>query len=186
MALLWSCSMLGQFEKPRDITFEVSKPYRVIDAKHKMYYAHNGHILSFKVAKKHLFLLKMDMNTMAEKNRAEIKLPKKATLEAFNQFNGKFYLFYSIYNKSSKSEQLFCREVDFETLGWTGAEKLLVSTDGKLSEARYQLAYPATGFAKDYGIATVPKFDVYSSSDKSSYSGTFYIQYKNDAKALMK
>lgn len=168
------------------LEYEVGKPYKEIKAERKRYYTHNGNILSFKVTKKHLYLLKVNGTTMQNVQKTEIELPKDATLEEFSRIGGTFYAFYSIYDKASESEQLFCRQVDFETLAWSGNEKKLVSTNGKLSEAKNQISYPATGMAKDYGFVTVPKFDLYYSADSSMFLVQYRMvpDYKNDAKSF--
>lgn len=167
----------GQFVKPREINFEISNPYRVVDADSKNYFHRNGHIFSIKVQRKEAIIQKFDDETMKETLKKEIKMPKSYSLETVTEFGGKFLVFYSIYDKSRTSEQLYYREVDFKTGNWKGPEKKIIGTRGKIAGS-------PLGTIGYWSVGVTDKFDFYYSADDTK----MLVQYrkvprvKNDSK----
>ncbi len=114
LALLWSCSMLGQFEKPRDITFEVSEPYKVVDSNSKNYFHRGNEVLSLKVVKGKTIVQKFDASGMKQVFSKELEMPKSYDLEAITEMGDKLLMLYSIWDRDRESEQLFYREIDLK------------------------------------------------------------------------
>ncbi len=178
MALLWSCSMLGQFEKPRDITFEVSEPYKVVDSNSKNYFHRGNEVLSLKVVRGKTIVQKFDASGMKQVFSKELEMPKSYDLEAITEMGDKLLMLYSIWDRDRESEQLFYREIDFNTGTWKGAEKRIIATRGKIAGngSMVTTAYFRAG--------VTDKFDFYYSADRSK----MLVQYrkvpkvKSDAK----
>lgn len=176
MAMLCATHIFGQFEKPREISFEISDPYKVVDAESKHYFHADGHILSIKVDGKKAIVQKFEDATMRELFRKELKMPKSYSLETIKRLGNKFVLLYSIWDRSMESEQLFYREVDFKTGAWKGPEKKLIGTRGKI--AGPSIAFTGgLGFGYKFGVTD--KFDFYYSADTSK----MLVQYRKAPKS---
>ena len=127
--LFFSCQIFSQ-----DFNYEVSKPYRVIDASTKDYFYHDGEIMAVKFDKKRTYIQKWDAGSMEELSRNEYKdFPSGFVLESIQEINKKYYLFYSVWNKSKKTEQLFARTIDFENGEFAGKGKLVFRVKGKVT-----------------------------------------------------
>jgi hypothetical protein len=153
----------------------VGKPYEVVDAENKLYFARGGEILTVKVVKRNVILQKMNSLDLTFKS---IKLyddfPKGATFEKITQFKNRYFLFYSLYD--DKKEQLFYREIDFAAGAFMGTAKKIISTDEKITGSPM-----STGF---YRISTVDKFSFYFSYDSTSMVVQYRLapELKNDSK----
>ncbi len=175
LAVLWSGITLAQFEKPRDITFEVSEPYRVVDATSKIYFNRGNEVLSIKITKKNFIIQKFDADAMKAVFKKELEIPKGSDIETVTEHGDKLLIFYSIWDRGRNAEQLFYREVDFKTGGWKGPQKRIIATRGKVAGI-------LVGSTFSYKVTD--KFDFHYSSDNSK----LMVQYrkapknKNDAK----
>ena len=118
----------------QNFDYEVSKPYKVIDASTKDYFYKDDKILAVKFEKKLTAIQTWDANSMKELSRKEYKdFPNGFVLESLQEINKKYYLFYSLWDKSKKTEQLFVRTIDFEEGKFTGKGKLIFKLKGKVT-----------------------------------------------------
>lgn len=93
-------------------------------------------------------------------------------LEYFVELGEKLYMFYSVYDKPNKTEQLFVQEVNQDGSGLNGNEVQLLSVPQKISPA-YYVGYSAQG-----------KFRIDTSSDGSYFIIKYRLQpeEKDDSK----
>ncbi len=153
--------------------YQVSAPYPVVDAHHKEYYYANDEIMAVKVKGGLVIIQKWNSLTLNEISRKEYKdFGKGFEYEGLREFNGKYYLFYSIWDRGAFNEQLFVREIDFDKGTFKEKGKLLFKVDGKLATAVGR----GMGAVYLYGIplGVKGKFNIQSSSDRS----WILIQYR--------
>lgn len=185
LILACSTSAMAQYEEPRNVDFEISSPYKVVDATSKHYFHDGEDVYSIKIVKEKAILQHFDTKTMKETNRKELDLPKSYSLEGIYEIGGKHIVFYSQYEKSRKSEQLFARELNLKTAKWKGAQKKLISTRGKVTGTPIRTAASSILFGSLVPMGYTDKFDFYFSADDSK----MMVQYrmipdvKNDAKS---
>lgn len=103
----------------------VGKPYNVVDAQHKFYFAKGKEILTVKLTKNTIVLQKLRSDNLTfEKVKLYDDIGKGYKLENVLNFAGRHYLFYS--KEDGDVEQLFAREINFkEGAFFTGAVELL-------------------------------------------------------------
>jgi len=163
----------AQISDSKDITYEVGAPYPVVDAYAKLYFYQEGDILTFKAKKNEYIIQKIDPQTLKFKSVRNYKnLPKGHVFEAIKQINDKIYFFYSLVEKSSATEQLFYKEIDFATGKMSSETTRLLKTKQKV--VRY--FYGST----DFNIRNVNKFDVTFSNDES----TIMVKYRLKSKMI--
>lgn len=151
---------LAQVSTSTEITYEVGSPYPVVDAYSKQYFEKDGEILTFKVKKKEYILQKLDAKTMKFISiRNYTDLPKDHAFEGIEEINGKYYFFYSIWDKPNLSEQLFVKEIDFASGKMNGKEKRIIKTKGKVTGLLARTSY--------FSIKVLDKFDISKSTDES-------------------
>lgn len=120
----------------QDFDYDISRPYRVIDAKVKEYFHKDGQVLAVKVDGKRLFIQKWDAETMKETSRKEYEdFPKGFVFESIKEFNNKYYMFYSLWDKPNKTEQLIVRKIDFESGKFEGKAKRIIKVKNKITNA---------------------------------------------------
>ena len=125
------------FITAQDFDYEVSKPYKVIDAELKKYFHKDGQILAVKVdEKKHVHIQTWDANSLKEISREKYDdFPKEYEIESIDEIKDKFYLFYSYYNKSKKNDELFVRSINIENGKFYDKGKRLIQVKGRVTEA---------------------------------------------------
>ena len=161
----------------QDFDFEVSSPYRVIDAPTKEYYHKDGQILGVKVTPKMVTIQKWDAGSMKEISRKEYEdLPKGFQFESLQNFQDNYYMFYSVWDKPNKKEQCFVRKINFENGTFEDKGRLLFKIDGKVTEA-FAGGFTAGG-AFGWKIQVLNKFNIEQSFDGSRV----LIQYRKKPK----
>lgn len=110
--------------------------------------------------------------TLIESQSHNDKFPKNSVFEATVELNDKIYTFYSIWDKASKSEQLYAREINPTTCSFKGEDKLVVSVEGKITGTTL-----ATGF---YAYTTYEKYEFITSFDESK----LLIKYRKEPKKM--
>jgi hypothetical protein len=176
LALLWAVQTFAQFEKPRDITYEISDPYRVVDATSKLYFNRGTDVLSIKITKKNFIVQSFNADAMKAGFKKELELPKGADLETVTELGDKILIFYSIWDRGREAEQLYYREVNFSNGAWKGPQKQIISTRGKVA---------GTLVGSTFSYKVVDKFDFHYSADNTK----MMVQYrkapknKNDARS---
>jgi len=159
----------AQVKKSDEFDFTISDPYQVVDGQ-KYYFSKNGEVLAIKIVRGGYVLQKFSGDKLNESKREKDEVvPDGFLLEGFKEFNGRFFMFYSIYDRPNVTEQLFVREIDFDNAKFKDLGKLLISVKGKVSGA-----FTATGIF-GLGFKVTDKFDFYTTFDNSK----LIIQYRN-------
>lgn len=157
VVLLATSLTFAQFEEPKKISFEISEPYRVVDATSKNYFQRGKEVLSVKIVKSKAIVQKFDGNGMKAGLKRELELPKSYLYEGLIDFSNKIILLYSIWNKDRQSEQLFYREIDFASGNWKGSPKKIIATRGKLSgPAAIRTSYFSAGVLDKFNFEFSP------------------------------
>lgn len=117
----------------KEFSYELSKPYKVVDAKIKEYFTKDGEVLSVKIDGDKLFIQKFASGSL---NQTSIKtfedFEKGFVCEEIIEFSDKYYFFYSIWDKEKKNEQLFVREINFEKGDFIGVGKKIITVKSKI------------------------------------------------------
>lgn len=173
-----SVNAQDDFMRSSEVKVTKSEPYEVVDAYAKRYFTLNdGSILSIKNKGKkgNTFIFqKFSGDQLNEVRREEVVISTPGfNLEYFVELGEKLYMFYSVYDKPNKTEQLFVQEVNQDGAGLNGDEVQLLSVPQKISAA-YYVGYSAQG-----------KFRIDTSSDGSFFIIKYRLQpeEKNDSKS---
>ncbi len=143
----------------------VGKPYAVVDADNKFYFAKGKEILTVKIDRKMVTLQKLKSDNLTfEKTKLYDDFGKDFVIENVAEISGRYYLFYSLWD--GENEQLFGREINFK-------EGAFFTKGVKLFSVNHKLAgdVVTTGF---YRFTTLGKFSFTISGDSS----TVLIQYR--------
>lgn len=124
----------SQMLKSKDFDFELGKPYTVIDAPSKNYFAVPDGLVAVKVDGNKYFLQKMSGETLSQVCMKEVRdLPKGHALETFVEMEGRIFLFYSMWDKPAQTEELWYREVDTKNCGFVGESTNVLKVKGKIT-----------------------------------------------------
>ena len=104
---------LAQKNNLSNISIEISDPYKVVDGSRKIYFNKNDNLLSVKILGETVAIQKYNTTTLKLDYTKKEDLPNGAVVESILELGNKYYLFYSLWDKSNKNEQLFYREIDF-------------------------------------------------------------------------
>jgi len=170
--LILPMCMYAQIEESDEFTYSVSKPYPVVDAPKKYYFHQDDGIMTVKIRGKLVTIQKFDAKTLNFKGQKIRKdMPAGFSLEGVFEFNKRFYMFYSVWDKPNAKEQLFSWEIDFEDGALKGKGKRLIRVDGKITGS----AFSSVGF---WSVGVVNKFGFQFSFDKTK----MLIQYRKKPK----
>ena len=154
------------YEKPSSsastAAVELGKPYDVVDASAKYYFYRDGEILTVKLAGKKIILQKLDADLLKFKQvRIHDDFPKGFQVEGIKMYNDRYYFFYSLWDDKNETEQLFCREINFDDLSFKGDAKRIVAVEGKITGS------PIGYINYFWSFGVTDKFDFQFSYDKS-------------------
>lgn len=159
----------AQVKKSDEFNFTISDPYEVVDG-NKMYFSKGSEVLAVKIVRGGYVFQKFTGEKLNESNRQKDEIiPEGFLLEGFKEFNGRFFMFYSIYDRPNLTEQLFVREIDFDNANFKDLGKLLFQVKGKVSGA-----FTAIGSSFGFGYKVTDKFDFYTTFDDSK----LIVQYR--------
>jgi len=151
--------VFSQIKLNDNFKVEVGKPYKVLDSPVKIYLEHDNVLWSFKLVKDELNIQKFNTQTLSQETiNSYNDFPEDFVIEHVDIFQDKCYLFYSVWDKKAKKEQLFFRELDLQTAKFKEKGKLLFKVDDKVTGQN-------TGNGKLYGMQVVDKFKFESSYD---------------------
>ena len=151
-----------------EFSYSVSDPYQVVDGL-KHYFSKDGEVLSVKIVRGGYVLQKFSGTKLNEVARNEDDhVPDGFQMEGFEVFNDRFFMFYSIYDRPNVTEQLFVREIDFESTKFMDKGKLLFKVPGKVSGSMVSTA-------GGWGMKKVDKFSFYTTFDESK----LIVQYRH-------
>jgi len=167
-------------------SYNVSEPYKVVDAYNKMYFSNGNNVLAVKVKanKNQVLLQKYDIDGMKKiGNKTYNDLPKNFIYEGVVQAQDKYYFFFSSWTgKKTKHERLFYREIDFLSGTFKGEPKQIIVYNGYLAnfydKASAGIPTPFGGFSNSMSANiefNSPKFDIIKSQDNSK----ILVQYRN-------
>ncbi len=157
----------SQVKKSDEFDFSISDPYQVVDGQ-KIYFSKGGEVLAIKIVRGGYVFQKFSGAKLNESKRQKDEIiPDGFLLEGFKEFNGRFFMFYSIYDRPNVTEQLFVREIDFDNANFKDLGKMLFNVKGKVTGA-----FTSTGFG--FGFKVTDKFDFYTTFDESK----LIIQYR--------
>ncbi len=165
----------------KDYSYNVSTPYKVIDADKKFYLSGDNKTVAVKVDKRDISIQRFDDATG---NQLSVKMyedafPKNTVFERALFINGKVQIFFTQWDGDKKKEQLFAQEVNMDSGEFVGEPKLVLTIDGKVTGSY-------SGRLYDFNLTN--KFPIYQSFDKKS----FLVEYrripekKNDKKSFDK
>jgi len=169
--------------KPSGKSFNVSEPYKVFDAKTKLYFAKGKEAMAIKFDGDDIIIQKFDAEkpSFVKEKKYEKFFPKNYAVEEITELNNKYYFFFSSWDGGdNKKEQCFSIEIDFEKGEFIDAPKLMFQVDGKI--AGNAVAVMTGGFS--YEIKPGYKFKFFKSHDKKN----ILIEYrkKPDVKSDVK
>ena len=153
-------------------------PYGVVDAPDKYYFYQGNEILGIKITDREITVQKWDAEKLVFKNiRVYDDMPRGWVLERVLEFNKRYYVFYSLWDKRAELEQLFYREVDFSQGTFKGEGVQLLTVEGKITGTMV-----STGF---YRYDVQDKFDFHTSYDQSKLLVQYRVKpaIRNDAKS---
>lgn len=157
-----------------------SEPYRVVDAEEKWYLSdEKGSVMTVKFDGKEIFIQRFDGSKpifLGEK-KYEGFLPKHYVVENVKRLNGKYYVFYSLWDGDNDKEQLFAIEIDAVKGEFLGAPQLMMQVDGKVTGSY-------SGRMMDFDVRD--KFNIITSYDKKALMVKYRRkpEVKNDKKSF--
>ncbi len=164
------------FAFSQKLDYVVGEPYQVIDAFDKSYFSQNGEIMAVKTIRNAVAIQKWDAGNLKEIKRSVLDdFDKGFQLESIQSFKGKYYYFYSVWDRKEKLEQLYVREIDFDLGVFVGVAKRLLYVEGKVTNALG--GEPGVVGGSMFAMfGTVGKFNIQRSYDNSK----FLVQYRKD------
>jgi len=171
--------VFAQGVKKDGVTVELSKPFPVVDAVDKLYLSNDEYLVALKITKKGTVNIQsFDVKSL---NLISVNVYKdlleEASFEFFQEAKGRFYLYYSLYDKVNKLEQLFVREIDPKSAKFIGEERKIITVEDKITGTLI-----ANGMF--YSFKTVNKFSFDDSYDGDKLLIYYKLkpQIKNDSK----
>ncbi|MCK6695106.1 MAG: hypothetical protein L6Q97_23785 [Thermoanaerobaculia bacterium] len=159
----------------KSLDYTISKPYPVIDAGQKLYFANPAEekALSIKMDGKDVYLQTFDAKAMKEVKRNKYNdLPKDFVFEHATWFQDKLYFFYSLLEREKEpTKKMYAREIDFDNSKFMDNGRLLFSIEGKEKD----ISKPLFG---QVSVETAGAFSFHLSKDKSK----LLIQYRKAPK----
>ena len=187
--LLAVCAFGAQAQVTTSKEFEVSvsQPYEVVDASTKRSFTNGTDVLTVKVGGYKATIQKFtgdNLNCVSVKG--DPKLEKGFLFEELLQIDGKVYLFYSVWDKANTTEQLFKREIDFESGDFTGPGEKMFGVSKKITRVvdPMNAVVNNTSMIGGFGGMAIPKFSFQQSNDKSHLVVRYRIkpEIKDDTK----
>lgn len=164
LSFLFCNILFSQKELSKDYSYTISSPYKVFDAKQKVYFSQNNQSIAIKFDGKEVLIQKFDSQkpSFIKEKLYEKFFPKNYRVENVLEFDSKFYVFYSSWDGDNDKEQLFSVEIDFNK-GEFMSPKLIIEINGKLS-GKKNFSFFGGGFY-DMIDGTQDKFDFLVSHD---------------------
>ena len=170
-------SLIGYSQKTlsADYSYTVSNPYKVFDAKEKLYFAKGNEVMALKFDGKEVLIQKFNSDTpsFVSEHLYEKFFPKNYSVEDVLQINSKYYFFYSSWDGDNDKEQLFSIEIDFAKGEFIGTPKLMLQVNGHITGSPMNIYGNGGGFMF-FSMGVVNKFDFMQSNDKKN----ILVQYR--------
>lgn len=165
----------GQVETSKEFSYTMSNPYTVVDGTKWYFNTNENEVVSLKKVRSGFIFQKFEGDKLNEIKRTELdELPDGSQIESIVQVADKIYLFYSLWDRAATTEQLFARELNYET-GKFLSDKLLVKVKGKVSGVIYG------GMFFNYSVGD--KFDISTDFNETKLLVQYRLrpENKNDA-----
>jgi hypothetical protein len=177
LTFLCALGVNAQLKISKDFSYTISKPYGVVDGS-KSYFSDGKDIVTVKYGRGVFTIQKFSGSSMDEVKRVEVDKTEGFTTESYETINGKYYFFYSIWDKEKTTEQLFAREIDFENCKFAGPGTKIISVKGKVTGGGFN-AGSIFGFGAAFGGG---KFHFTKSFDEKNIIVQYrkYPESKND------
>ncbi len=160
------------------VKISVGQPYGVIDAQNKYYFNRGSEILTVKLKKREVIIQKLNSEKLAfEKISVYRDFPDGFNLEHIVEYNDRYYIFYSVWDRQAEMEQLFYREIDFDKGTLKPDEKLLVQVRGKVAGDLISRGWYS------FSVANKFSFQFSKNDDKLLVHYRLKPQIKNDSKS---
>ncbi len=164
-----------QLSAQEGVEVSLGEPYKVFDARDKTYVNSDDYIISLKTTKGKGIIQSFNTRKMEEVARADFELPhKKAYFKFLLEFGGKFWAFFTDYDKSIDQVSCFAYEIDPETAKYKGAAKKLFVKEGK-TFISYQLSENKETLLLSYSD---------NEKDNNDLSYVRYCSFDSDLKEL--
>ncbi len=179
LVILTSLSLYSaaQVKLSKDFTLDASKPFEVVDAKHKKYITvSENKTISVKTDGEIVTIQCFDASTMKETSRKVYEdFPKYARVQRISKTTGGLFYIFEAYNKSDKTFTVYSREINVETGTFNKAETLYTTSRAVVNAGRDEDGKTPIG-ENDQRLIKFDgcKFDIYQSFDKSKV----LIQYR--------
>lgn len=138
--IMLSSGIWGQTETSKDFSYGLSSPYETFDAYRKNYFSRDGEMLAVKFSGPNIIIQKFKSGNLNLSKDNVSEWPKGMGYQGIIEFNDHIYMFFSLWDKNSANEQMFIREIDFNSGTFTGEPELLFQISGKL-EMPYQVKF---------------------------------------------
>lgn len=153
--------------------------YKYVDTYNKYYFSKGGKVLSVKISNREVVLSKHSIESLElEKVIVTKDLPQGYNLENVIESNGRYFLFYSLWNRSDDIVRLCYREIDFENVLLMSEEKVLLEADRKIKKDYHLKAQYGSNITKRFNfefsknkevVAIFYHLDPERINDKKSY-----------------
>lgn len=170
------CIAYSQKNLSTDYAYKVSEPYKVFDAKEKLYFAKGNEVMALKFDGKEVIIQKFNSDTPAfvKEKLYEKYFPKNYQVEDVLEINGNYYFFFSSWDGDNQKEQLFSIQIDYTKGEFIGSPKLLFQVNGKVTGSPMNLNNSLGGGFMWFAMGTANKFDFMQSNDRKH----ILIQYR--------
>jgi len=152
-----------------EIKVDFGTSFPELNGQAKLYQKSSEHLVSVKFDKEIPIVNIQSFDIKSLNFLGEIKefnLGGNSVVEGFNELKGRFYLFFSRYDKKMKVEQLFVREINPKSASFNGEEKLLLEVDSKIRNSIEKTKWFTNLVWGKYGFVKSPndeKFLIYYS-----------------------
>jgi len=156
-------------------------PYRVQDASERHYFSKGNEMLTIKVRGRFIIVQKFNTTTLKELSSKEFEhFPKPFVIEKIMEFNNRYFVFFSVWDKKNHLEQLYYQEISFAKANFIGEPKRIIKSSTKIT-GFFTSAVSISGFIPMGGV-TRDKFHFNTSYDNSKLLVQFrlYPDNKND------
>jgi hypothetical protein len=178
--LIFCISLLSRIHAQDSIT--TGTPYTVIDGQYKTYFEKEGKLLAVKVESKRIFIQSFDLSTLKLIKRTHFDLSGNQVLERVTEINGRYFIFYSVFNKKENNVHLFCKEINVEAASVI-EERFILKSKSLLYGIQSLTAEAVAAQPSEKDSGSMPVFNFDYSQDKSKVC--VHYRYANESSNLI-
>lgn len=170
--------LFGQLKSSDRFGVSTGKPYPVVDAPTKLYFADGDDVDMVKLNRKNTILQRYSVNSKKELSRKVLhSITKEYYVLDIVKLNGRFSMFKLKENPSTKKETLSVSDVLFRT-GKFGSDKVLLTSIDRENGIRIDYSYDSSMFMVSY--RNPPKYK----SDKKNYDVITMAVFDNNMEKM--